>query len=119
MYDWVVLWDWVQIAARWVHVVTAMAWIGSSFYFIALDLGLRRDVPLPPGASGEEWQVHGGGFYHIQKYMVAPAALPDHLIWFKWESYSTWLSGFVMLVLVYYMGAQIYLIDPAVQELPC
>ena len=62
MYDWVVLWDWVQIAARWVHVVTAMAWIGSSFYFIALDLGLRRDVPLPPGASGEEWQVHGGGF---------------------------------------------------------
>jgi len=61
MYDWVVLWDWVQIAARWVHVVTAMAWIGSSFYFIALDLGLRRDVPLPPGASGEEWQVHGGG----------------------------------------------------------
>ena len=117
MYDWVVLWDWVQIAARWVHVVTAMAWIGSSFYFIALDLGLRRDVPLPPGASGEEWQVHGGGFYHIQKYMVAPAALPDHLIWFKWESYSTWLSGFVMLVLVYYMGAQIYLIDPAVMDL--
>ena len=117
MYDWVVLWDWVQIAARWVHVVTAMAWIGSSFYFIALDLGLRRDVPLPPGASGEEWQVHGGGFYHIQKYMLAPAALPDHLIWFKWESYSTWLSGFVMLVLVYYMGAQIYLIDPAVMDL--
>ncbi len=117
MYDWVVLWDWVTIAVRWLHVITAMAWIGSSFYFIALDLGLRRDVPLPPGANGEEWQVHGGGFYHIQKYLVAPAALPDHLIWFKWESYSTWLSGFAMLVLVYYMGAQFFLIDPEVMDL--
>ena len=100
MYDWVVLWEWVQIAVRWIHVVTAMAWIGSSFYFIALDFGLRRDVVLPPGASGEEWQVHGGGFYHIQKYLVAPTALPDHLIWFKWESYATWASGFALLVLV-------------------
>lgn len=117
MYDWVVLWEWVMIAVRWLHVITAVAWIGSSFYFIALDLGLRKDVPLPPGASGEEWQVHGGGFYHIQKYLVAPAALPDHLIWFKWESYSTWLSGFAMLVLVYYMGAQFFLIDPEVMDL--
>lgn len=117
MYDWVVLWDWVMIAVRWLHVITAMAWIGSSFYFIALDLGLRRDVPLPPGAAGEEWQVHGGGFYHIQKYLVAPAALPDHLIWFKWESYTTWLSGFAMLVLVYYLGAEFFLIDPAVLDL--
>ena len=117
MYDWVVLWEWVQIAVRWIHVVTAMAWIGSSFYFIALDLGLRRDVALPPGASGEEWQVHGGGFYHIQKYLVAPEALPDHLIWFKWESYATWASGFALLVLVYYMGAQFFLMDPAVMDL--
>ena len=117
MYDWVVLWEWVQIAVRWIHVVTAMAWIGSSFYFIALDLGLRRDVALPPGASGEEWQVHGGGFYHIQKYLVAPTALPDHLIWFKWESYATWASGFALLVLVYYMGAQFFLMDPAVMDL--
>ena len=69
------------------------------------------------GADGEEWQVHGGGFYHVQKYLVAPEAMPDHLIWFKWESYATWLSGFFMLVLVYYMGAELYLIDPTVMEL--
>ena len=117
MYDWVVLWEWVEIAARWVHVITAVAWIGSSFYFIALDLGLHRDRNLASGADGEEWQVHGGGFYHIQKYLVAPEAMPDHLIWFKWESYATWLSGFAMLVLVYYLGAELYLIDPTVLEL--
>jgi uncharacterized membrane protein len=117
MYDWVVLWEWVEIAARWLHVITAIAWIGSSFYFIALDLGLHRDRNLASGADGEEWQVHGGGFYHIQKYLVAPAAMPDHLIWFKWESYATWLSGFAMLVLVYYLGAELYLIDPTVLEL--
>ena len=117
MDDWVVLWEWVQIALRWTHVIVAMAWIGSSFYFIALDLGLQKVPHLPPGASGEEWQVHGGGFYHIQKYLVAPAMLPEHLTWFKWESYATWLSGFTMLVLVYYMGAQFFLIDPAVMDL--
>ncbi len=117
MYDWVVLWEWVEIAARWLHVITAVAWIGSSFYFIALDLGLHRDRNLASGADGEEWQVHGGGFYHIQKYLVAPAAMPDHLVWFKWESYATWLSGFAMLVLVYYLGAELFLIDPTVMEL--
>ena len=117
MYDWVVLWDWVQIAMRWVHVVVAIAWIGSSFYFIALDLGLQKVPHLPPGATGEEWQVHGGGFYHIQKYLVAPEMMPAHLTWFKWESYATWLSGFAMLVLVYYLGAEFYLIDPAVMAL--
>lgn len=117
MYDWVVLWEWVEIAVRWLHVITAIAWIGSSFYFIALDLGLHRDRNLATGADGEEWQVHGGGFYHIQKYLVAPASMPDHLVWFKWESYTTWLSGFAMLVLVYYLGSDIYLIDPAVMDL--
>lgn len=117
MYDWVVLWEWVEVAARWLHVITAIAWIGSSFYFIALDLGLHRDRNLASGADGEEWQVHGGGFYHIQKYLVAPAAMPDHLVWFKWESYATWLSGFAMLVLVYYLGAEMFLIDPTVMEL--
>ena len=117
MYDWVVLWEWVEIAARWLHVITAVAWIGSSFYFIALDLGLHRDRNLTSGADGEEWQVHGGGFYHIQKYLVAPASMPDHLVWFKWESYATWLSGFTMLVLVYYLGAELFLIDPTVMEL--
>jgi uncharacterized membrane protein len=117
MYDWAVLWEWVEIAARWTHVITAIAWIGSSFYFIALDLGLHRDRNLASGADGEEWQVHGGGFYHVQKYLVAPDAMPDHLIWYKWESYATWLSGFAMLVLVYYLGAELYLIDPDVMAL--
>jgi uncharacterized membrane protein len=117
MYDIAVLWAWVEVAVRWTHVITAIAWIGSSFYFIALDLGLRKSPDLPPGAYGEEWQVHGGGFYHVQKYMVAPARLPEHLIWFKWESYATWLSGFALLVLVYYFGAEFYLIDPQVMDL--
>jgi uncharacterized membrane protein len=109
--------EWIEIAVRWTHVITAVAWIGSSFYFIALDLGLHRDRNLASGANGEEWQVHGGGFYHIQKYLVAPAEMPDHLVWFKWESYFTWLSGFVLLVLVYYLGAELFLIDPTVLEL--
>ena len=117
MYDWIVLGEWVQIAVRWLHVTTAIAWIGSSFYFIALDLGLRQTPSLPPLAHGEEWQVHGGGFYHIQKYLVAPDMMPEHLTWFKWESYATWLSGFAMLVLVYYMGSTLYLIDPEVADL--
>lgn len=117
MYDWAVLGEWIELAARWTHVITAIAWIGSSFYFIALDLGLRKSPDLPPGAYGEEWQVHGGGFYHIQKYLVAPERLPEHLIWFKWESYATWLSGFAMLILVYYLGSDLYLIDPQVMEL--
>ncbi len=117
MYDMAVLWEWVEIAARWTHVITGIAWIGSSFYFIALDLGLHRDRNLASGADGEEWQVHGGGFYHVQKYLVAPDAMPDHLIWFKWESYATWLSGFFMLFLVYYMGAELFLIDPTVMDL--
>jgi uncharacterized membrane protein len=117
MYDWVVLWEWVEIAARWTHVITAIAWIGSSFYFIALDLGLKKAEGMPALAHGEEWQVHGGGFYHITKYLVAPERLPEHLVWFKWESYATWLSGFVMLVLVYYLGAEMFLIDPTVMEL--
>ena len=103
---------WAEFAVRWLHVITAIAWIGSSFYFIALDLGLRKTPHLSPRAHGEQWQVHGGGFYHIQKYLVAPDNLPEHLIWFKWESYATWLSGFALLLIVYYGGAELYLIDP-------
>jgi uncharacterized membrane protein len=117
MYDLAVLAEWVQFAVRWTHVITGIAWIGSSFYFIALDLGLHRDRNLASGADGEEWQVHGGGFYHVQKYLVAPEAMPDHLIWFKWESYMTWVSGFTMMILVYYFGANFFLIDPAVMNL--
>jgi len=103
--------DWIEFAVRWLHVITAIAWIGSSFYFIALDLGLRKTQSLPAKAHGEEWQVHGGGYYHIQKYLVAPEHLPEHLTWFKWESYATWLSGFALLAIVYYGGAELYLID--------
>ncbi|RGP38325.1 urate hydroxylase PuuD [Pseudotabrizicola alkalilacus] len=117
MYDLAVMWEWVEIGVRWLHVITAIAWIGSSFYFVALDLGLRKTPSLPPLAHGEEWQVHGGGFYHIQKYLVAPEMMPEHLTWFKWESYATWLSGFAMLVLVYYLGAEMFLIDPQVMDL--
>jgi len=111
MYDFAIFWDWLSFAVRWLHVITGIAWIGSSFYFVALDLGLRKHENLPAGAHGEEWQVHGGGFYHIQKYLVAPAAMPEHLTWFKWESYATWLSGFAMLAIVYYAGADLFLID--------
>ena len=111
MNDYAILWEWLSFGVRWLHIVTAIAWIGSSFYFIALDLGLRQRPGLPAGAHGEEWQVHGGGFYHIQKYLVAPAEMPEHLTWFKWESYATWLSGFAMLAVVYYAGADLFLID--------
>ena len=118
MYDLVAMAAWLEFAVRWLHVITAIAWIGSSFYFIALDLGLHRDRALASGADGEEWQVHGGGFYHIQKYLVAPEKMPDDLVWFKWESYATWLSGFALLVLVYYLGAEFYLVDPNVLDIP-
>ncbi len=118
MLDVALMWDWVAFATRWLHVITAMAWIGSSFYFIALDLGLRKVPHLPAGAHGEEWQVHGGGFYHIQKYLVAPDNMPDHLIWFKWESYTTWLSGAALLILVYWMGGELYLIDANKADIP-
>jgi uncharacterized membrane protein len=111
MYEAAIIWDWLGFAVRWVHVITAMAWIGASFYFIALDLGLRKVPNMPEGAYGEEWQVHGGGFYHIQKYLVAPANMPDHLIWHKWQSYMTWVSGAALLMIVYWAGAELYLID--------
>ena len=115
--DFAIMWNGLSFAVRWLHIITAIAWIGSSFYFIALDLGLRRADDLPPGATGEEWQVHGGGFYHIRKYLVAPEAMPDHLTWFKWESYVTWLSGFAMLAIVYYVSADLYLVDRNVADI--
>ncbi|WP_323008707.1 urate hydroxylase PuuD [Paracoccus sp. (in: a-proteobacteria)] len=117
MSDFAVIWDWLAFAIRWTHVVTAICWIGSSFYFVALDLGLRKVPGLPVGAHGEEWQVHGGGFYHIQKYLVAPERMPEHLIWFKWESYMTWISGAALLMVTYWVGSELFLIDPAKMEL--
>lgn len=115
-----ILTEWLSALLRWLHVIAAMAWIGSSFYFIHLDLSLRGrhdGTALPNGVKGEAWQVHGGGFYHILKYVVAPARMPDELTWFKWESYATWLSGFALLVVVYYLNADLFLIDRAVLDL--
>ena len=103
--------EWLHLALRWLHLVAGIAWIGSSFYFVWLDNHLTR--PAEGDASGELWSVHGGGFYHNQKYQVAPSAMPDQLHWFKWEAYFTWISGFSLLVLIYYVGAQSFLLDPA------
>ena len=112
-----VLTEWVSAILRWLHVVAGIAWIGSSFYFIHLDLSLKARPGLPSGVKGDEWQVHGGGFYHMMKYLVAPTQMPDSLTWFKWEAYTTWLSGFSLLVLVYYLGADIFLIDKSVLDM--
>ena len=112
-----VLTEWLSLILRWLHVVAGIAWIGSSFYFIHLDLSLKPRAGLPAGVQGDAWQVHGGGFYHMVKYLVAPARMPDELTWFKWEAYTTWLSGFALLVIVYYLGAEFFLIDKSVLEL--
>ncbi|MCK0151603.1 urate hydroxylase PuuD [Marivita sp. S6314] len=117
MYDLAILWDWIAFSVRWLHVITAMAWIGASFYFIALDLMLKPNDALPEGAYGEEWEVHGGGFYHTVKYLVAPARMPEHLTWHKWQSYSTWLSGAALLMIIYWVGGELYLLDPTKADL--
>jgi uncharacterized membrane protein len=107
--------DWLDLSLRWLHVIAAMAWIGTSFYFVLLDQSLRapRDaVDREAGVGGELWEVHGGGFYHVQKYVVAPPRLPDHLAWFKWEAYTTWLSGFALMVVLYYLEASSTLVKP-------
>jgi uncharacterized membrane protein len=109
--------EWVALLLRWTHVVAGIAWIGSSFYFVALDASLKKPDGLDSGVGGEAWQVHGGGFYRLQKYMVAPSFLPKELTWFKWEAYSTWIFGFALLVAVYYAQPRLYLIDPAVCDL--
>jgi putative urate catabolism protein len=112
--------DWLNLLVRWVHFVTGVAWIGASFYFIWLDNHLeapKESSDSEKGVGGELWSVHGGGFYHAQKYRVAPRTLPATLHWFKWEAYSTWLSGMFLLALVYWYGATVYLVDPGVAAL--
>jgi uncharacterized membrane protein len=109
--------DWLNLLARFGHLIAGIAWIGTSFYFIALDFSLRDRPGLPHGVKGEAWEVHGGGFYQVQKYLSAPPSLPDHLTWFKWEAYLTWVTGFVLLILQYYLQASSYLIDPEVMVL--
>ena len=109
--------DWLNFAIRWGHMVAGIAWIGTSFYFVALDFSLKTREDLPDGVRGEAWEVHGGGFYHVQKYLSAPSSLPEHLTWFKWEAYLTWVTGFFLLAVVYYFNASANLIDPAVADL--
>ena len=112
--------DWLNILVRWAHFITGIAWIGSSFYFVWLDNHLEAPkdaADSEKGVGGELWSVHGGGFYHAQKYRVAPKVLPDNLHWFKWEAYTTWMSGMFLLALVYWYGAEVYLIDPTVAQL--
>ena len=105
---------WANMALRWLHVIAGIAWIGSSFYFIWLDNSLRpEEGETDEGVAGALWAVHGGGFYHKKKYRVAPDHMPDTLHWFKWEAYTTWLSGFALLVMMYYMSANLYLVDKA------
>ena len=113
----VVVTEWLSALLRWLHVIAAMGWIGSSFYFIHLDLSLRARPGQPDGVKGEAWQVHGGGFYQMIKFLVAPARMPDELTWFKWEAYTTWLSGFTLLVVVYYFNADLFLVDKSVLDL--
>jgi uncharacterized membrane protein len=112
--------DWADLLLRWLHVIAGIVWIGTSFYFVALDSHLlrpreRRDREA--GVGGESWEIHGGGFYRVQKFQVAPPELPEPLHWYKWEAYTTWLSGFALLVVLYYLNADTYLIDPAVADL--
>jgi uncharacterized membrane protein len=112
--------EWLDLLVRWLHVVAAIAWIGSSFYFIALDNHLRPpkdEADADLGVGGEAWEIHGGGFYQVQKYRVAPKTLPEPLHWFKWEAYTTWLSGFGLLIVLYYVNANTYLIDKSVADL--
>ena len=112
--------EWLHLVARWIHIAAAIAWVGASFYFIALDHGLREaadERDRARGVGGESWEIHGGGFYRIEKFRVAPERLPGSLRWFKWEAYITWLSGFALLVLLYYVDPLRFLIDPAVRDL--
>jgi uncharacterized membrane protein len=109
--------EWINLLLRWAHMIVGIGWIGTSFYFVALDYSLGSTEKLAPGVMGTAWQVHGGGFYHIEKFTVAPPHLPEHLHWFVWEAYLTWVTGFGLLVIQYYVHAKAYLIDPAVMPL--
>lgn len=113
--------EWLNLLVRWLHIITGIAWIGASFYFVWLDNTIKPPAPGSDlerkGVAGELWAVHGGGFYNPQKYLVAPAELPKELHWFKWEAYSTWLSGFALLTIVYYMNAKAMMIDRSVADL--
>jgi uncharacterized membrane protein len=113
----VFLGEWANLLIRWAHLIVGIGWIGTSFYFMALDYSLSKRERMNPGVYGTAWQVHGGGFYHVEKYTVAPAQLPPDLHWFQWEAYLTWVTGFGLLFVQYYLHATAYLIDPSVMPL--
>jgi uncharacterized membrane protein len=111
--------DWANLLLRWTHVITAIAWIGASFYFVFLDNSLHKPTApdlVDKGVDGELWAVHGGGFYHPQKYLVAPKAMPENLHWFYWESYATWLSGFGLFTVLYLFNAGTFMVDRSVHD---
>ncbi|MBW3695907.1 hypothetical protein EK599_09385 [Vibrio sp. T187] len=103
--------EWLNLAIRWIHMIVGVAWIGASFYFVWLENNLNRVNPKT-GLSGDLWAIHGGGIYHLEKYKLAPPEMPEHLHWFKWEAYFTWITGVCLLGVVYYLNAEIYLIAP-------
>ncbi len=109
--------EWLNLLLRWAHIIIGIGWIGASFYFVWLDIAFKPRDKMRPGVFGTVWMVHGGGFYHVEKYTVAPARLPPDLHWFKWEAYLTWVTGFSLLVLQYYINAKSYLIDPSVMDI--
>ena len=111
------LYEWGSLLLRWLHMITGICWIGSSFYFMHIDASIRQIPDIPQGKGGETWEVHGGGFYQVRKYLIAPEKLPEKLIWHKWEAYSTWLSGFFLLIWIYYFSSDLYLIDPAIRQI--
>ena len=112
-----ILLEWGSLLLRWLHMITGICWIGSSFYFMHIDASIRGTPDFQEGKGGNTWEVHGGGFYQVTKYMVAPEKLPPEMIWHKWEAYTTWTSGFFLLVWVYYFSSDLYLIDPAVSNI--
>ena len=109
--------DWANLLIRWGHMIAGIGWIGTSFYFIALDLSLKKREQMKEGVMGTTWEVHGGGFYHVEKFTVAPKELPGDLVWFKWEAYLTWLTGFLLLIVQFYLDAGAWMIDPDVMAL--
>ncbi|MCG4455734.1 urate hydroxylase PuuD [Pseudomonas sp. MMS21-TM103] len=109
--------EWLNLGVRWIHMITGIAWIGASFYFVWLENNLNRVNPKD-GLAGDLWAIHGGGIYHLEKYKLAPPKMPDNLHWFKWEAYFTWLSGIALMLVVYYLNPSLYLVKPGVDLAP-
>ncbi|NRA87174.1 MAG: urate hydroxylase PuuD [Rhizobiales bacterium] len=109
--------DWLNLLIRWAHLIVGIGWIGTSFYFVALDFSLKRREQMKKGVFGTAWEVHGGGFYHVEKYLVAPDELPDDLIWYKWEAYLTFVTGIMLMIVQFYWNADVWMIDPNVLDI--